>query len=130
MKWTGLYFLTLLLTVVSCKKNNQHVLAGTYSGVFTVKYNDQQRSGITTLLLKKGEFSCTAGPKRYPAGGSGSFSVSKNKINFKDNNHWTTDFDGNLILNGTYDYTFDGKTLKIMAEKNGVGHYQYHLEKD
>lgn len=35
----------------------------------------------------------------------------------------------NFILEGQYDYQFDGKSLKIYADKNDVGHYEYRFVK-
>ena len=42
---------------------------------------------------------------------------------------WTADFDWNLILEGQYEYQCNGRNLKIFADKNGVGHYEYNLVK-
>jgi hypothetical protein len=72
---------------------------------------------------------CTPNANRIPAGGSGTYTFSNNKITFNEQNFYTADFDWNLILSGTYNYSFNGKTLKISANKNGVGDYEYVLEK-
>lgn len=48
-------------------------------------------------------------------------------MSFTDENAWTADFDWNLILNGIYDYSFDGKRLLLVANKNNVGNYKYDL---
>ena len=39
-------------------------------------------------------------------------------------------FDWNLILNGKYEFTYDGKELVISANKNDVGFYKYELTKE
>ena len=109
---------------------------GTFSGTFTVKYFvDMPKSwgsgsGKTTLELKDGKFTCTGNPGFIPAGGSGTYSINDDKIVFVDKNFWTANFDWNLILNGEYDFKFDGKRLKISANKNNVGHYEYYLKKN
>ena len=109
---------------------------GTYSGTFTVKYFVEmpaswgKGSGTTTLELKDGKYTCTGNPNRIPAGGSGNYSIKGNKIIFEEIHFWTADFDGNLILQGEYDFTFNGKRLKISANKNGVGNYEYDLKKE
>jgi hypothetical protein len=113
----------------SCDKDDLDVKDGTYKGTFTVIYRSGVQTGQTTLELKNGKFSCSGNSNRIPAGGSGSFSYDSKKIAFNDENAWTADFDWNLILSGKYDYTFDGKTLKISANKNAVGNYVYDLER-
>ena len=108
---------------------------GIYSGTFTVKYFVEmpqswgRGSGATTIELKDGKYTCTGNTNRIPAGGGGTYSIKDNKIIFEDKHGWTADFDGNLILNGEYDYKFDGKRLKISANKNDEGHYEYDLKK-
>lgn len=121
------FFITTFL--LSCQKDDSNIKDGIYKGTFTVTYNSGTQTGQTTLDLTNGKFSCSGNPDRIPAGGSGTFSFDKNKITFNDENFWTADFDGNLILSGQYDYTFNGKKLKISADRNGVGHYEYNLEK-
>jgi len=122
----------LSLLFLSCDKKEEiskPIEEGTYSGTFTVTYSSGKKFGTTTIKLENGEYICTSNPDRIPAGGSGNYSVHKNKIIFNDVNFWTADFDWNLILSGEYDYTFDGKKLKISANKNDVGYYEYDLKK-
>lgn len=126
----------LLLTIFSiatlllgCNKDGLNIKDGTYKGTFTVTYSSGTETGEMTLELKSGKFSCSGNSNRIPAGGSATFSSDNYNMTFKDENYWTADFDWNLILSGQYDYAFDGKKLTISADKNGVGHYQYDLEK-
>jgi len=105
-------------------------IEGFYTGTFTVKYRDIVSSGTTVLELKDGRFINTGNYNRVPAGGSGTYSINNDKIIFNDENIWTANFDWNLILNGEYDYTFDGNRLKFSANKNGVGYYEYDLKKE
>ena len=106
---------------------------GTYSGIFTVKYSAnapkswKSGSGTVTLELKDGQFIC----KGENTGGEGIYTVNDNKITFVDMVlwHFIAGSDHNVMLDGEYDYTFDGKRLKISANKNKVGHYVYDLKK-
>ena len=120
---------SLAMFLCSCEKDDLNIKEGTYKGTFTVTYDSGTQTGKTTLELKNGKFSCSGDSNRIPAGGSGTYSFDNGKINFNDENFWTADFDWNLILSGKYDYTFDGKKLRISADKNNVGHYKYDLEK-
>lgn len=111
----------------SCQKNINKITDGTYTGRFTVYYNSGIKTGITSVEFKKGRFVCKGNTDRIPAGGSGSFSIEENKIKFNDENFWTADFDWNLVLDGTYNYSFNGKKLLFSANKNNVGTYKYDL---
>lgn len=121
--------LSIVTLIMGCKKDNLNIKDGTYKGTFTVTYSSGTQTGQTTLELKNGKFTCSGNSNRIPAGGSGTFSSDNGKITFNDENGWTADFDWNLILNGNYDYTFDGKKLIFSADKNNVGNYNYDLEK-
>ncbi len=126
-------FLTLtffsIVFLSGCDKDDINLIEGIYKGTFTVTYNSGTQTGQTTLELMNGKFSCSGNSNRIPAGGSGTYTFDNGKITFSDENFWTADFDWNLILNGQYDYTFDGKKLKISADKIGVGHYKFDLKK-
>lgn len=127
-----IHIILLLITIAisSCKKDNNDNFTGTFIGTFTVKYSNQTLSGSTTVnLLDNGQYACIGNTNYVPAGGSGTFIKTRSKISFNDINYWTANFDGNLILNGEYDYSFDGKNLKISAIKNNVGLYEYNLIK-
>ena len=120
---------SVAVLIAGCNKDELDIMDGTYKGTFTVTYDSGTQTGPTTLDLQDGKFSCQGNPNRIPAGGSGTFFSDKSKITFQDENVWTADFDLNLILSGQYSYTFDGRKLKIFADKNKVGYYEYDLEK-
>ncbi|MEA5259655.1 hypothetical protein VB264_17800 [Arcicella aquatica] len=122
-------FFSIATLLAGCKKDDLNIEDGTYKGTFSVTYSSGIKTGQTTLVLTNGKFSCSGNSNRIPAGGSGTFSSDNNKITFNDENFWTAEFDPNLILKGTYTYTFDGKKLKIYAERNGIGNFNYYLEK-
>ncbi|MCL2291147.1 MAG: hypothetical protein FWC34_10700 [Bacteroidetes bacterium] len=127
---TVVLILVSFLFLFSCGKDKLEIKDGTYKGVFTVTYGSEKSIGETKVTLNNGKYKCSGNFNRVPAGGSGKYSIENGKIKFQDENFWTTDFDWNLILNGEYDYTFDGKKLKISATKNDVGRYEYDLEKN
>lgn len=124
----ALTFFSIAILLFSCHKEDLKIKKGTYKGTFTVTYRSETQTGKTTLELKNSKFSCSGNSNNIPAGGSGSFTFDNGKITFNDENIWTANFDWNLILNGQYNYTFDGKKLKIFADKNNLGHYEYNLE--
>lgn len=127
-------FLILLTGFVSlaaadCTGKRQELTDGTYRGTFTVRYGADTRTGETQLELKDGTFRCAGNPDKIPAGGSGTFSAGQDTLRFYDENMWTADFDWNLILNGAYRYTFDGKKLVLFTDKES-GYYTYHLRRE
>jgi len=111
-----------------------------YSGTFTVEYFVDMRegwssSGTVMLELKNGKYTYTSDIP--PKLSSGSYSISNDKIIFdRDRGPEYPDLhivppycDINLIPDGEYDYTFDGKRLKFSANKIYAGYYEYNLEK-
>ena len=107
---------------------------GKYSGTFTVKYFVEmpaswgRGSGNATIEFKNGKFTSTGNPNRVPAGGSGSYSINNNRITFNDELIWSSDFEPGLVLSGVYEYTLNGKKLKLI-KKYDFAHYEYDLEK-
>lgn len=102
---------------------------GTYTGKFKVVYDTATFTGVTTLRLHGETYHCEGNENRIPAGGSGTFNTTGNSMIFHDENMWTADFDWNLILKGKYNYTLDGKNLKLSMRKNGTM-YEYDLVKN
>lgn len=129
-QYLALLFLpVLLIGFSSCKKGRKQPGNGTYSGTFIVHYSNESHTGKVTLTLSNGHYECSANPDHFPAGGGGNWNARSSTLHFDDQNMHTADFDWNLILNGDYDFTFDGKHLDLEAEKNGVGKYIYQLTK-
>lgn len=105
-------------------------LNGTYTGTFTVEYsNGNSYSNTVTVTLNHNQYTCSNAENRIPAGGSGGYYLDGGKIVFLDENLWTADFDWNLILSGEYDLQLAENNVEISAMKNGVGFYQYKLQK-
>lgn len=122
--------LTFLVFGISCEKENQNIQAGNYTGTFKVVYIDgREMAGAVTLELNSPTFYCSGNKNRIPAGGSGTYSFEKNTVSFTDKNAWTADFDPGLILNMKYDYTFDGKKLKMRKFIGDYAYYEYDLTK-
>jgi len=126
----------LSLTFTSCNNdddnNDNKSLNGNYSGTFTVKYlNGDTFSNPVAVSFNEGNNYQSSGNDNYfPAGGSGTFEKNNSTIEFYDINYWTANFDGNLILNGEYNYVDNGNELIISANKNNVGLYKYELSKE
>lgn len=104
--------------------------AGTYTGTFTVQYNDNSSySAPVSLVISGKRYSCSSGENRIPAGGTGTFEVKGTQIVFSEESIWTADFDWNLILSGEYSLTVAGSQVEISNTTNSLGTYRYRLEK-
>jgi uncharacterized coiled-coil protein SlyX len=104
---------------------------GIFIGIITVKYFKEEPwvggSGITTIELKDGKYTCAEYSNNISGGGSsGTYTIHDDKIVFVNENGWLANFDWNLILDGEYDFTFVGTQLKISKE-NDYARYEYDL---
>jgi hypothetical protein len=133
--------LTFSILLFSCNKEavkieeeqqieDLKIFDGTYTGTFIVQYSLSTKTGPVTLELNNGKHICSGNNDRIPAGGSGTFSTKNGKITFIDKMAWSADFDHYLVLNGQYNYSFDGKKLTISVAKNNVGQYEYKFDKN
>lgn len=129
--------LVLAAAFSSCSElpaENKPLEEAVYSGIFTVTYKSDgwgggKHSGATTVVLSDGKYTCYVGnTDGIPAGGSGSYTVEEGKIIFNDENCWLAYFDWGLILNGEYDFAFNGKRLKI-SNGHDYATYEYDLVK-
>lgn len=118
-----------MVLLPGCRKNESFLGPGIYTGLFKVTYSVADDTGPVTLVLSQGRFVCMGTENRMPPSGEGTYRVSEGKIEFMDELGRTADFDWNLVLHGVYDYTVNGDKLVISASKNGVGFYEYHLER-
>jgi len=119
----------LAIVLFSCKKDRQDLTSGTYKGTFKVNYTSGTQQGSVTLTIAGDQYECSEDTDHVPGGGAGTFSQEKKLIVFTDQEVHTADFDWNLVLNGTYGYTFDGKHLKLVNDKVTGAYYEYDLEK-
>lgn len=113
-----------------CRKDESRLGLGVYKGTFKVTYTTAAYTGPVSLVLNQGRFICIGTEDRMPPSGEGTYTIGGGKIEFKDEIGRTADFDWNLVLHGVYDYAYDGRKLIISASKNGLGFYEYHLERE
>lgn len=124
----------VVVGITSCDNDDEissTILDGTYEGTFTVGYADGQTfSNPVTINFDSNNYSSSAGPNRYPAGGNGKFKLSGDLVEFSDVNIWTADFDWGLILSGTYTITETKTYIEFLKNQNsGEGFYRYRIEK-
>lgn len=125
------YISALLFTFTACEKeNNAIVFQGNYQGTYRSLVNDQYLKSEAAITLSDSNFTVNEGPKL----GSGSFAVQdKFTVTFKDKNQWTTNFDFNMVLNGTYSYEALGDSLiltkYVEVPAQGTNYYQYRLKR-
>ena len=129
------FAIILLLATSSCEEKSDHktIIEGTYSGTFTNWNNDPAANtvilnGQTTVTFSNNTYTSSGNDNKIPAGGSGTFKIEENFVNFVDRNVWTANFDWNLILNGSYTYSMKGDSL-FLLKTLGYNHYRYELKR-
>jgi hypothetical protein len=117
------------LLFAACQKDNDKDaadLGGLYSGTFN-------RTGMDTstvsLDFSGHRFDGTSDQEKYPAICHGSFEADENMIVFTDSCTWTADFDWSLILNGTYNLSFQNDNTIRIWRTNGIVTDEYLLRK-
>ncbi|WP_299779197.1 hypothetical protein [uncultured Formosa sp.] len=134
-KFGNILFVVLsILSLIACQNDDDNInenLSGNYTGLFTVTYSDGTifSNPVMVSLNTNNTYECIGYDYYIPAVGSGTYETNTTTINFTDQNIWTADFDWNLILNGTYNYTVTRDSLLLSASKNNVGLYEYQLVK-
>ena len=121
-----LFYISAL--VLTSNAYNAMDFQGTYSGTFRIDANSALV--LTEFFLSSPNFTVKKGIKL----GSGTFKVeNKMTVNFVDTNVWTTEFDHNMLLNGSYRYEALGDSLiltKILSTPDdGKTRYQYRLKR-
>ena len=129
MKLSFFLVLFTMVAFVSCKKENEQNLQGTFKGSFirSAPAIDYVPSNVSLTFDKK-TFSGSSQSPKYPAICFGTWQTNNNKINFTNGCAWTGDFDHTLILHGEFEYDWKGKTLYI---RKSIGQFCdiYQLQK-
>jgi hypothetical protein len=126
-----IYISALILVCAACKKeNNAMEFQGTYTGSFKAIYQDKTETSDAEINLENRKFTVIKGIKL----GGGTFTLNDKKtITFADKNLWTSDFDYQLVLNGSYTFEALGDSLiltKYVAQPaDFINVYQYRLKR-
>lgn len=128
------FFVILALAFKSCSSDDvvNQDLNGEYTGTFTKidVSGETYTNPVTVVFSGENNYKSSGNSNYVPAGGSGTYEKGNSTITFSDINHWTTNFDPNLILAGEYEYSLNGNSLTISAERSVFGTYTYVLVKD
>ncbi len=123
----------LLIFASSCSKiAKPEDLEGTWKGTFSVT----DTAGFThtvepiKVIFRGTSYTSDKGPNNMPAGGSGVYQISDNKLIFLDQNVWPANFDWTYILNGTYQYKFKLKSLYFSRTEQNGEFKEYDLKKN
>jgi hypothetical protein len=117
MKTKILFLIMLVLTIVSCNKDENNIetnINGNYTGTF-------ERNGSISnvqISLNNGIFNGQGALEKFPALCNGSYSISGNTITFENACPWTAEFDWTLILSGNWTYSINNNEL-VFIKENG-----------
>lgn len=110
------------MALASCKKekNKGIQLSGTYKGIFYRESVIKHDTSQVTLNFNGNNFNGGSSIDLYPAVCNGTFSVNSNKATFTNACFWTANFDWSYILNGEYQISTSGDTLRIERGYDGI----------
>lgn len=134
-KFKAGYLIATVVLMGSCSKTllQPQNVEGTYKGQFEVKSTDASQStpgsGAVTVTFTHSDYKSSANSNYIPAGGAGTYSISEDSIDFKDDTMHTANFDWNLLLNGSYKYMVKGDSI-LLSKKLGTQIYLYRLRKE
>ncbi len=132
MKTLLLFSTTILFIIASCNKNSddvinsQNTITGGFAGTFQRSGGDT--SHVKLLFSPNGVYEGETANPRYPAICGGTYSISGSTITFNDTCNWTADFDWTLILDGTYNFSHLGDSIKIWRTSSGITD-EYNLDR-
>jgi len=99
---------------------------GTYAGTFTITLeNGLTKTGNVTFTFKGRTYSCVPDKQYLPPGGAGEFLTFGRTIRIKDTALHTAEFDWTLILNGDFEFTFDGS--RLVLQQNDTKHHRFRV---
>ena len=102
----------------------QGVYKGTYSRTeYFATDSVSTREGPATFKFTGTDYSCYGEEFYLPPGGAGEYTISDSKIILIDLVGHTAEFDWSLILNGEFDYSFDGKNLILTQHDTKRGRF-------
>jgi hypothetical protein len=120
--------LASVLVLIACEKDSDqdpnqdgvnHQLSGRYIGTFSRSGMDTVT--VTILFSQNGRFEGSSNREKYPAICGGNFSYDETSINFTDSCTWTADFDWTLILDGSYNITYqDARSVRIYRSNGTI----------
>lgn len=117
---------------LNCNKSNSLEIfqPGTYNGTYSIihHYNTDgsfANSGPATFIFTDTSYSCRGKEYLLPPSGGGEYSIIGEIMVLNDMVPHTAEFDWTLILNGEFDYWFDGNNLRL--EQIDAIHNRHHL---
>lgn len=115
---------------------SQKIEIGSFSGEYKVFHNygtaeERWSSGITALTIDENGYHLTENTYITPPFSGGRCDWSETTIYFQDTVIHTAEFDWTLIIDDSYDYTYDGSILELsQVDPDYNRKYTYNLTKD
>jgi hypothetical protein len=101
-----------------------------YKGTFERSSLSGVQTADVTLKFKDGVFVGNSSKQLFPAIGTGTVSSSNaSTITFRNQSMWTANFDWTLILDGTFDVTAKGDSLRFSKFKGYDWVDSYNLKR-
>lgn len=121
MNKTILFLFVILFWGCEESDTNVNFENGNYSGTFTITESDgQPQSGNVIFNFSNNSYSVVPEKLYLPPVGGGTFSINGNTIMLVDTAIHTAEFDWTLILNGSFELSYNGNIL--ILKQNDTTH--------
>ena len=121
MKKTILFLFVILFWGCEDADTNFNLQDGNYSGAFTITdSNGISQSGNVMFSFSNNSYTVIPEKLYLPPVGAGTFSAIGNNIILNDTAIHTAEFDWTLILNGSFEISYNGSVLTL--KQNDIKH--------
>ena len=118
------------ILIISCGTEPTSTIDGNYKGVYSITHNYGTDSAYTlrgniTFEFSKGQYKYEGEKLHLPPGGLGEYIVvvETSKIILVDYGRYKANIDPRLLLNGSFDYSFNGENLTLTQEAKQYSYF-------
>jgi hypothetical protein len=128
MKKLILIFVTSIFLISCGSVEPDSVIDGNYVGTYSITHNYGTDSAYTikeeiTFEFYKGKYQCFSDNPIVPPKGSGIYRLARKKIVLINKLGYTADVNLDLVLNGYFDYSYNGNELILTQENTNLKYY-------
>ncbi len=124
-------FLSLFIGLIFIKCDSiepTSVIDGNYKGIYSITYNYSTDSAYThqgeiTFSFSKGEYEYVMDKYLPPPDSRGKYGMQHRKITLTDNGRHDGFIDPTLLLNGVFNYSYNGNDLVLTQQKDEYKYY-------
>jgi len=128
MKTLVLIFVTSIFLISCGSVEPDSVIDGNYVGTYSITHNYGTDSAYTlhgeiTFEFSKGSYKYLGTKYSLPPESGGKYCLNRRKIKLIDNGRHNGNIDPTLLLNGDFNYSFNGARLILEQQDNKYKYY-------